>query len=433
MVNLLKYNLHWKEGFTYGYEKRRELFYELARYLDARQILGIIGLRRTGKTVLLKQLMDFLIERGQKRDRILYFSFDEEAVSLEDIISEFQSRIGADISGTDRLYMFLDEIQKLEGWQNQVKSYYDTYPQLKFFVSGSSSLFLRKKAEESLAGRIFLFHLPVLSFTEFLKFKGQEELIRRPEMFREALKDQVLLYARRQLPELVAADESFVNMYMESIVNKIVYEDLPKVFPIEYEDSLKQILKVVASNPGIATDYSALASDLGISRKTLSKYVSYLERGFLLQKCYNFSKNRLTSEKKLKRLYLSSTTLLFHLCETPDSGRAVENLIINSSRAEFFWRRGTAEVDCILLEDSSIKPLESKYKDSIRKKEIKGLLKFLVEFSLEKGYVVTRDTDAEERINGKQIIFIPLWKWLLQVGRKENSWPKWTTLGQKEI
>lgn len=203
MVNLLKYNLHWREGFNYGYEKKRELFDELARHLDSRQVLGIIGLRRTGKTVLLKQFIDHLIKQGTKRDRILYFSFDEEAVSLDDVVGDFQSRIGMDIQSAGRLYLFLDEIQKLEGWQNQIKYYYDTYPNLKFFVSGSSSLFLRKKAEESLAGRIFLFHLPVLSFIEFLHFKGEDELINRPEMFKEALIKETLLYAKRQFPELV--------------------------------------------------------------------------------------------------------------------------------------------------------------------------------------------------------------------------------------
>jgi predicted AAA+ superfamily ATPase len=414
MVNILKYNHHWREGFTYGYEKKRELLDELIRYLNAKQIIGIIGLRRTGKTVILKQLIEHLIKQGKKRDRILYFSFDEESISLEDVISEYQSRLGTDILNAGRLYLFLDEIQKLEGWQNKVKYYYDTYPDIKFFVSGSSSLFLRKKAEESLAGRIFLFHLPVLSFIEFLHFKGEDELIRRPQMFKEKIIEETLLYARRQFPELVSAGEDFINMYVSSILNKIIYEDLPRIFPIEYEDALKQILKIVASNPGIMTDYSALATDLGISRKTLSKYIFYLERGFLIQKCYNFSRNRLTSEKKMKKLYLSSTTLLFHLCESPDQGRVVENLVINSSSARFFWRRGVSEVDCVLVNDGSIIPLEVKYRNNIQKKEIKGLIKFLKNFSIEKGYVITKDSEEEIMINGSQILFLPLWKWLIQ-------------------
>ncbi|HIE32387.1 MAG TPA: ATP-binding protein [Methanosarcinales archaeon] len=420
-INILKYNHHWKEDFTYGYDKKRDLFYEVVRYSDARQIIGIIGLRRTGKTVLLEQLIDFLIKNGKERGRILYFSFDEETVSLEEVIAEFQSRMGVDLSLAGRTYIFLDEIQKLAGWQNQVKYYYDTYPHLKFFVSGSSSLFLREKAEESLAGRIFLFQLPVLSFSEFLMLKGEEYLTEKPDVFRESLQDQTLQYMRRQLPEIVAADERFVNMYVESIINKIVYEDLPKIFPIEYMDALKQILNLVAAYPGIITDYSTLSNDLGISRKTLPKYVFYLERGFLIQKCYNFSKNRLTSEKKMKRLYLSSTTLLFNLCEEPDYGRAVENLVMNSSQSQFFWRKGNFEVDCVTVKKGSIVPVESKYSSDIRKKEIKGLIKFLKDFSIDTGCVVTRDMETEEMVDGKQVRYVPLWRWLLSEGKTSGE------------
>ncbi len=412
-VNIAKYNLHWRDDFAYGYKIKRDLFSELIKYLNEKPMIGILGLRRTGKTVLLKQIIDHLINEGTPRDSILYFSFDDEVASLEEVIIEYQTRIGKEISSTDNLYVFLDEIQKLDNWQHQVKYYYDTYPNIKFFVSGSSSIFLKKKAEESLAGRIFLYHLPVLSFTEFLRLKGENELIKRPEMFSEPIKEQMQLYIKRQFPELVTADESFVDMYLESILNKMVYEDLPKVFPIEYPDVLWQILKIVASNPGIVTDYAALSDDLNISRKTLAKYVSYLERGFLIQKCYNFSRNRLTTEKKMKRLYISNSTLLFHLWEHPDIGRGVENIVINSSNAQFFWRKNTSEVDCILLKDDTIMPIESKYKNNIRKKDIKGLLKFLDKFSVDTGYVVTKDMDTEEMINERRIIFTPLWKWLM--------------------
>ena len=416
MANVAKYNLHWREDFTYGYEIKRDLFDELVKHLNARQTIGIIGLRRTGKTVMLKQVIDLLIKEGVARDRILYFSFDDEVASLEEVINEFQSRIGTDIIGAGKLYVFLDEIQKLEGWQDQVKYYYDTYPEMKFFVSGSSSLFLKTKAEESLAGRIFLYHLPVLSFTEFLRLKGENDLIKRPDMFKENLKEQMLLYIKRQLPELVTADESFIDMYLGSIFSKMIYEDLPKVFPIEYEDLLKQLVKIVASNPGIITDYATLASDLGINRKTITKYISYLERGFLIQKCYNYSKNRLTTEKKMKRLYLTNSTLLFHLAEYSDFGRIVENLVINSSQARFFWRKGTSEVDCVLVKNDVIMPVECKYRDNIRKKDIKGLMKFLDKFEVDTGYVVTKDRDLSEIVDDKRIVYIPLWKWLLEYG-----------------
>lgn len=413
MVNLLKHNLHWREGFSYGFEKKRDLYHRLIEYLDTEQVLGIVGLRRTGKTVLLKQVMDQLIERGVDRQRIVYFSYDEEQPAVEDLLVDYQSRMGKDLLEVGELYVFLDEVQKLENWQNQVKYYYDTYPKIKFLVSGSSSIFLKKKAEESLAGRIFLFHLPVLSFREYLVFRGMEEMADKPELFKEKLKGEVLTYMKRQLPELVGTSDDFIKVYVDSIISKVIYEDLPKVFPIEYEDMLKRLLGIVANSPGLLTDYRTLSGELGISRKTLSNYVAYLEKAFLLQKCYNFSRNLLTSEKKLKRLYLSSTTFLFSLSENPEMGRAVENLVVNSSTARFFWRSARHEVDAVLVEGKRIIPVESKYKDTITKKDVKGLLKFMEKYRIAEGHVITETKEKVESIGGKKITHTPLWKWLL--------------------
>lgn len=120
-------------------------------------------------------------------------------------------------------------------------------------------------------------------------------------------------------------------------------------------------------------------------------------------------KFRLTSEKKMKKLYLSNTTLLFSLCEEPDYDRVVENLIINYSGSHFFWRNGGFEVDCIFLKDGSVVPVESKYSGNIRKRDIKGLMKFLKDFSVDAGYVVTIDAEADAMMGGRQVVFMPLW------------------------
>ena len=93
----------------------------------------------------------------------------------------------------------------------------------------------------------------------------------------------------------------------------------------------------------------------------------------------------------MKKLYLSSTTLLFNLCEEPDYGRAVENLAMNSSQSQFFQRKGNFEVDCVTVKKGSIVPVESKYSSDMRKREIKELIKFLKDFLIDVGCVVTRD------------------------------------------
>ena len=168
-------NKHWKDGFIYNIPFKRALYRDLCQHLPKKFILSLLGLRRTGKTTLLKQLIDYLIiEKNIPRLNILYYTFDEPA-EWPEVLDEYLKVSQRELD-SPALYFFLDEVQKLPDWQNKIKIYYDHYPNIKFIVSGSSSLFIRKKSE-SLAGRILEFILPPLSFTEFIIYKGKEELL----------------------------------------------------------------------------------------------------------------------------------------------------------------------------------------------------------------------------------------------------------------
>jgi len=150
----------------------RKLFGEIFPYLHERQILSIVGLRRTGKTILLKQLIKKLLASVQP-EAILFLTFDEAIIPGNITIANYLNEYLEKIAPKDgKLYIFLDEIQYNRNWQHILKRYYDTDVRIKFVISGSSSLFLRKKTTESLAGRIYEFSLPVLSFEEYLELKN---------------------------------------------------------------------------------------------------------------------------------------------------------------------------------------------------------------------------------------------------------------------
>jgi len=88
-INLLKYNRHWEKGFRYPFAKKRNIFFSLIETINKRQIVEIVGLRRTGKTTLLFQLINYLLESGIEPFSILYFTFDEERIKIEDLIKIF--------------------------------------------------------------------------------------------------------------------------------------------------------------------------------------------------------------------------------------------------------------------------------------------------------------------------------------------------------
>jgi len=417
-----KYNFHWRRGFFYNFPKKRFLFNDIVKEIESKQIISLIGLRRTGKTTILKQVIDHLIKSKKvKREYILFYSFDEEQPKIEEIVTEYETKLGKELLCIkDRIYIFLDEIQKLKNWQNQMKYYYDNYQNIKFFVSGSSSLFIKKHTQESLAGRIYEFVLNPLSFEEFLIFKNKGQMLKKKRLFEDTLKKEFLSYQKRQFIEIIDENEERVAKYIKTMIEKIVYQDIPKIFPIENEELLMRILKIIASNPGMLSDYGSLSKELGISRVTLSNYFFYLNESFLIKKLYNFSRNMLTSEKKMKKFYLTTTSFFPFLNNKIDESKLIENLIVAFVDAKFFWRTPQKyEIDVILKEKSKIIPIEVKYKEYISKKDTKNLLRFCEKFNVEEAVIITQSKSNEEIFklksgNRVKIKFIPAWKFLLQ-------------------
>lgn len=409
-LNLLKYNRHWQKGFRYPYKKRRKLFKKLLSLLEKRQIVEITGLRRVGKTVLLLQLINSLLEKATNRFKILYYTFDENVADLEVIFENFREQTQIDYK-KEKIFVFLDEIQKLQGYQNQVKVYYDLYPNIKFFLSGSTSLFLKKRKQESLAGRIFSFILSPLDFGEYLFFADKKEILSKPLAFEKEIEREFAIYLGSQFVESINLSQAELKKeYFVSIIRKIIFEDIPSVFAVENPEILWQIVKIVAHRPGLMIDYQTLASNLGISNKTASLYLYYLEEAFLVKKIYNFSKNLLVSERKLKKYYLASTSFSTHLVDFQEKGFLAENFVVSLKDFKFFWRDVYKnEVDFVKVVGEKAIPVEVKYKRNMVKKDLKNILLFLKKFNLKEGVIYSRQIREREFIDkGKKISFKPI-------------------------
>lgn len=199
--------------------------------------------------------------------------------------------------------------------------------------------------------------------------------------------------------------------YFVSIIKKIVFEDIPQIFPVEHPEVLWQIVKIIGQNPGILIDYQNLSKEIGISNKTLSSYLFYLEEAFLVKKIYNFSRNLITSEKKLKKFYLTSPSLSSVFSEFTEKGRLVENLLISLKNYKFFWRDAYHhEIDFINVEDKKIVPIEVKYKKEIEKKDLKSLIIFAKKYQTQKAIIFWKNIFAsKEKIKGLQIERLPVY------------------------
>jgi len=417
--NLTKFNEWWvtkkvREDLLKPY--RRPLFDELLKYLKDRQILLVMGLRRVGKTTLLYQLIQELLDKGMEPLKILYFSFDEESADIEDLMETYKEKIlKTDFEKSGRVYVFLDEIQKTKDWQNKLKIYYDLNPNIKFFISGSASVSLQKKSKESLAGRIYDFILRPLSFKEFLEFKGIKVDVKRIEVYKTKILPLFFDYLRKGgFPEIVEEtnDEKIKSYIKNSVIERIIYRDLPIEFGLKDVELLKILIEMVAKNPGMILNYDKLSQDLKRNKRTIINYISYLEYAMILRLVYNYRRGFIVSSRKLKKVYLTNSSLSFVFVDNFYSEsfleKIIEELVINEINAKNYYRNNY-EIDAVIKTKKGIVPIEVKYGGI----DTKGMIKFLKEFRIKKGIIVTRDKFKEEIVNNKKISSIPIWIFLL--------------------
>ena len=409
---LIDSNKWWKTSFTIDY-KEREIYQQISKYLKLPQIIAFTGLRRVGKTTLMFKILQDYIKKGFNPENILYFSFDEfRETDIREILNEYE-KINEKNLESEKYLILLDEIQKLENWEEKIKRIYDNHGKnIKIIISGSESLFIKKKSKETLAGRIFEFKIEPLNFKEYLIFKGKR--FQNIKLYEKELTKLFDEYIPTQgFPELVnIKDKEIIKKYIkESIIEKVIYRDLANLFNIKNVSILESLLNIIMEQPGQIVELSELSKELQISRQTLSTYMRYLEESFLIRKLYNYSRNRRKVERKLKKYY--PTVLSPNLIFKEDSfsqSKIFEGILVNQLNAEYFWRDPYKnEVDIIIDQDKP-KPIEIKY----GKIETKGLITFMKKFNVNEGYIISLKQEKKIIHDDKKITITPAFKFLLQ-------------------
>ncbi len=440
-------NKHWKndESFFEHQTYRRKLFRDLVRYLPERQILSIVGLRRTGKTILLKQLIRHLVRHEKTSAKNIFFlSFDEALITprttLKDYLDAFLKIIPKEKSKGAK-YIFLDEIQYIEKWQHILKRYYDNEPGVKFVISGSSSLFVKKKTTESLAGRIYEFRLPPLGFEEFLELaKANPAMLSGYRKYSISTTESNLKHSRKnyeiffaefgdalegmfedyllyyQFPEMVLQeDKEKIRKYIsESVYKKTIEYDIPKLFGVEKIDELKFLFQTLVNENGSLLEFKNISSEAGIEENTLKKYISYFQESFLLNLVYNYSKSFRKSKRLQKKGYVASTNFfpVFRFDWDENTalkaeylGLLAETYIFNLLKEKYqyvsFYRKGRDEVDFVASNDrknaGAHALYEVKYASAIRWNDIKFIDRVARKIFRTKYRVYSNKFDIDEK------------------------------------
>ena len=390
---------------------KRDVYREIEKQMSKRFMVALVGLRRVGKTTIIYQLIQDLLETKIDPTDILFFSFDEDRAAIGEILDTYRELNKKDFR-EKRVYVFLDEIQKCKNWENEIKKYYDLYPKLKFIISGSESLFIKRKTKETLAGRIVEFVLMPFTFKEYLHFKNIKE---EEWKYETKIKPLFLTFAERGgFPETFSfeSERDFKEYIRTLVVDKIVYKDIPRLFRLEDPEFLRVLLELISTNPGMYIDYQSLSKQFGKDRRVIKNYISYLKESFLILLLGNYRKGSITTLRKKKRAYPADTSFIFMYktkMEEGFFGRVVETLAVNKIGATTFWKNWH-EID-IIADDI---PIEVKYQEKIRPEDFKPLLEFMRKFKKKEGIIISKHEEGKKTFAEGRIKLIPAWKWMLQ-------------------
>ena len=377
-----------------------ELFYE--EITKSKQVMSLTGLRRVGKSTMVKQVIAQLIHEKCSPRHILYFSFDqptiiEEPKTLEKVIMHyFRDILNIPIEkAKNKIYFFFDEVQLIPFWQDIVKRFYDINQDIKFVVTGSSSLFIQEKSKESLAGRIFERCLSPLSFSEYKEFSKKNDFV------------DFLNFG--QFPELLEIEDTQkkIDYLKEGVIGKILEIDIVKTYGIRKTVDFERLFWSLVPNTGQIIQSRKLMEDLGMKKATLFKYLSILEKSLLINKVLNLSGSFRSEARLLRKYYPASSNFLSLMPEPIQIGFKVETYthsLLQKHVANIYLHNArNKEIDFILPDKKCA--VEVKYKEHVHPSDYVELEKYIQEKKY-KGIVVTKN--KEKNLSNKNILFVPI-------------------------
>ncbi|MEK6948502.1 MAG: ATP-binding protein [Nanoarchaeota archaeon] len=387
----------------------------LKDYMKGNEIVIITGIRRCGKSSLLKLISKKLNEK------FIYMNFDD--IRLTDFkVENFEDieEIVSEIYGikTNVIYL-LDEVQNVSSWERWVNNLYAK--KIKVFVTGSNSSLLSSEISTFLTGRNKVIKLYPFSFREFLLFKKIKADYQTTDERRAVSQAFNKYFEKGGFPLVIINDDlSLSKQYFEDILNK----DVIKRYNIKKVKELKDLILYLFSNVSKTYSYSTLKQVSSIkSLSMINNYIEHLKNVFVASTInkfdYSIKKQKVSSSKfyVLDNSFLK--TVAFNFSE--NAGKRLENLVfieLVRRGAEVYYHAKNNECDFIIKEGLKItKAIQvCLILDNVvtKKREIDGLIEALKEYKLKEGLILTLDKEEELILEDKKITIKPVWKWLLE-------------------
>ena len=312
--------------------QRKKYLNEIKPWLNEKEIIIIKGIRRCGKTHIMHQLIKTL-----PQENVFYINFDD--FRLDKYLQiELLEKIISLRDKTKQAYFFLDEIQRIKGFEKWLRTYYDQEENTKFIIGGSNISLLTPKLSTVLTGRNITFEIYPLDYKEFQTFS----------------KEPIEMYLKfGGFPEVVLTeDETTKRRRLEQYINDIITKDIIEKYDISNITQLKALVKFFLNNPGIKISANKLGKQLHIHKDTAQKYIEYIKDTFLIFEVPYFSYSAKTKYigAQAPKYYCIDNGLHTITATRENKGTLLENAVaiklLQTSKELFYWQ-DTVEIDFV--------------------------------------------------------------------------------------
>jgi len=427
---------------------KRSKWWTEDRYLGSKEVVAILGVRRSGKTYLMYSMVNDLLEKGVPANNILYINFEDERLVMftsEDLERFYQAFLETQ-APKGRTYLFLDEVQNIPFWEKWIARMYDR--DVKFVVTGSGSALLSREYSTALTGRNVPITVYPFSFEEYLSIKD-------PVVARESLSSISHVTENRArvrrwfqeflrnggFPEVVLGrgtrggrmDDEGNTERLGTYFKDIVARDIIMKRNIRYVKSMLDLARFLVTQSSSLASYSRLRSLIdarGIN--TVKNYVQYLEEAHLIFRVPFFSHSPKQQIYNPFKVYCIDTGLrnAVGFRADRDLGRQAENAVYLELRRRgaeiYYWKDGKdREVDFVLADGPVVKDLVQVCWDvtdqGTRDRELPPLIAAAKKFGKRECQVLTGGHEAVETHEGVKVHFRPVWIWMLERGPSEKK------------
>jgi len=393
----------------------RESMSRISELVGLPHIIVITGLRRCGKSTLLRQIIQSYYRQGD----FYYINFEDERLRnfcSEDfnIIYEVQLRL----FGEHKVFL-IDEIQNVEGFELFVRRFHEMG--FKFFITGSNATLLSRELGTKLTGRYLRIDLTPFSFKEFLDMKGISH-----DRTSLAMTESRVIVERAfdvyiesgGMPEFLKYEDREILL---RVYDDIVLKDIVVRYGLENTAMIKDLYGYLISNLSNRFTYNSLRKTVGAgSTTTIQNYIHYLEEANFCRIIHLFDPKVKMQIMSSKKFYLTDHGFLGPISSrlSRNRGKVLENIILSTiaGKGDVFYFQGKNECDFIIVESQVVtSAIQVTYdlNDETRDREIAGMIEALDAFGLEEGTIVTHSQNEEIEVRGKRIMIVPAWKWCL--------------------